>query len=782
MTAAQAMTTIDQVLSLARRGWKLFPVFEPAGDGCACGKADCSRVAKHPRVEHGLKEATDDPAQLQRWWARWPSANVGLATGGRSGLFVIDVDGPAGDLSLKALELRHGPLPATLTATSGRTDGGRHLYFRAPAGHVTNKVDALGVGVDVRGDGGYVILPPSTHASGRSYVWVGAHEPAEPPPWLTKLVVRQAPPAPAPRPKLQVVGDGPSAYSRARAYLARLPESISGSGGHDALFEASAATVRGFGLTEAEALELLISDFNPRCQPPWSQRELEHKVRDVAANCTREWGYLLNAPRPERTPATKLPKSPPAKAKPSADKKPPTPPLSYAEGDWHEGLAKSKQGAPLSTTHNVVFVLSSCPEWRGPNGDSVLAWNDFSGEPMLMSPPPWAGLSYGYGAHDDNAWPRPFGEQDITRLVAWLEETARLSVSEQVAYRAMRLVAERRRHHPVKEFLAGVAWDNVPRIDSWLSTYFGVKSDRYAQLVGRWFLLQAIARVMDPGCKADHTLILEGEQGRGKSTGLEVLFGSWYLDTDLTIGSKDGYLLLRRRWGIEFSELESVIKATPAMLKAFLSRKTDSYREPYARGVVDVPRQCVFAGSVNFEEYLRDDSGGRRFWPVETGTIDLAGLRRDRDAIWAEAFAAYQDNPRWWPTKQEQDELLSPQQERRRESDPWEADIKRWLEKPFGRTSSEAAGGWREFEIPWEAIAEHGVTVDLLLRRAIGLTEAKDRTKSAQMRVTHTMKALRWARRECTGMDLETGVTTVRKAWYPPVSPPSPPAESEVAK
>src|SRR5690606_31866218 len=127
VTAATAMTTIDQVLSLSRRDWKLFPVFEPAGLGaCSCGKTDCNRPAKHPRTAHGLKDATTDPEQLQRWWAQWPSANVGLATGAVSGLFVIDVDGPAGDLSLKALELRHGALPPTLVATSGRTDGGRH--------------------------------------------------------------------------------------------------------------------------------------------------------------------------------------------------------------------------------------------------------------------------------------------------------------------------------------------------------------------------------------------------------------------------------------------------------------------------------------------------------------------------------------------------------------------------------------------------------------------------------------------------------------------------------
>ena len=300
MTTAPALSMLDQVLALAERGWKLFPVYEPAGDGCACGEASCNRVAKHPRTEHGLKDASSDPAQIRRWWTRWPGANVAVATGASSGLFVVDVDGPAGDLALRALELRHGPLPATLTATSGRVDGGRHLYFRHPGAgrHVTTRRDAIGPSVDVRGDGGYVVIPPSTHASGRSYVWVGAAEPAEAPEWLTRAVLRQAAP-PVPRPPLQVVRDPASAYERARAYVARMAPAVSGSGGHDATFRAALAVVRGFSLSEADAFELLWTEYNPRCDPPWTERELRHKVTSAARDASVTWGYLLEAERPQ---------------------------------------------------------------------------------------------------------------------------------------------------------------------------------------------------------------------------------------------------------------------------------------------------------------------------------------------------------------------------------------------------------------------------------------------------------------------------------------------------
>lgn len=162
---------LDAALAYARRGWPVFPCHSPAPrpGGCSCGRADCASPAKHPRVAGGLKAATTDDATVRTWWARWPSANVAVRTGRESGLFVVDVDPDhGGEESLERLVALHGPLPPGRAVRTG--SGGLHLHFAHPGGVVRNSAGTkLGAGLDVRGDGGYVVAPPSRHSSGGLY-------------------------------------------------------------------------------------------------------------------------------------------------------------------------------------------------------------------------------------------------------------------------------------------------------------------------------------------------------------------------------------------------------------------------------------------------------------------------------------------------------------------------------------------------------------------------------------------------------------------------------------
>lgn len=183
-----------EAAELARRGWPVIPLHHPLTSGCSCRQPGCGSPAKHPRIRGGLNSASADPAQVAEWWKRWPRANIGIRTGAPSGLVVIDVDPAHGGAdSLRNLERRNEPLPETLSVVTGSR--GAHLYFEHPGGQVRNDAGrCLGPGLDVRGDGGYIVAPPSLHAAGRRYQW---HEPGVDlsplPDWLHQRLVHREP-------------------------------------------------------------------------------------------------------------------------------------------------------------------------------------------------------------------------------------------------------------------------------------------------------------------------------------------------------------------------------------------------------------------------------------------------------------------------------------------------------------------------------------------------------------------------------------------------------------
>ena len=223
-------------------------------------------------------------------------------------------------------------------------------------------------------------------------------------------------------------------------------------------------------------------------------------------------------------------------------------------------------------------------------------------------------------------------------------------------------------------------WDGMPRLDAWTMTHLGAEDTPLNRAFGSRWMISAVARIMRPGVKADHMLILEGPQGAKKSSALKVLAGEeWFTDELAEIGCKDAAQQMRGIWIIEIAELDAISRAEVSRIKAFLTRTTDRYRPPYERYIVTVPRQCVFAGSVNPETYLRDETGNRRFWPVRCGTIDLDALARDRDQLWAEAVKRYRDGAIWWLDEPDLIAGAKAEQDRRYQTDAWDARIDRWL-------------------------------------------------------------------------------------------------------
>ncbi|AYJ85763.1 hypothetical protein D3Y57_06990 [Sphingomonas paeninsulae] len=243
------------------------------------------------------------------------------------------------------------------------------------------------------------------------------------------------------------------------------------------------------------------------------------------------------------------------------------------------------------------------------------------------------------------------------------------------------MLAEARRNSrdPLSEYLHGVVWDAKPRLNTWLVDYLGSPPSSYTREVGRKFLIGAVARALKPGCKMDTMMVLEGDQGTGKSTAIRYLFGDrFFIDHLPDFHSKDSFMQLQGAWAVEVGELAAMSKADVNDVKLFLSRLVDKFRPPFGKLTVSVPRRTAFVGSVNPEEgggYLRDPTGARRFWPVATGNIRLESILRDRDQLWAEAVHAWGEGEEWYLTDPDIIAEAKVEQEARREVDPWESVI-----------------------------------------------------------------------------------------------------------
>ncbi|WP_237081182.1 virulence-associated E family protein [Myxococcus xanthus] len=279
-------------------------------------------------------------------------------------------------------------------------------------------------------------------------------------------------------------------------------------------------------------------------------------------------------------------------------------------------------------------------------------------------------------------------------------------------------VAKRNSYDPVADYLAGLVWDGKPQLDELLVTYFGARGEPgYLRAVGAKFAISAGARALRPGCKVDTVLILEGPQGLRKSTAFRILGGQYFSDAPIDVTNKDSAMLASQFWFIELAELSTFRKSEDQALKAFISRTDDTYRPPYGRANVKSPRRCVFVGTTNDDDYLRDPTGHRRFWPVKCSGIEVDALARDRDQIWAEAVVRFHQGEEWWlsneeATGAEQQAALRMENH----GDSRKEVILRWLlEMPADKRPTDVT----LLQVGVEAFALHPAQVDLRISREI---------------------------------------------------------------
>lgn len=549
----------DAAIEYAKKGFAVFPL---------------KYRDKVPLTRNGCKDATTDAAQIKAWWQKYPNANIGLATGSVSqNVFVIDLDidedrGIDGYHSLEDWQREHGDFPETWTAITGR--GGYHLYYRGN-GKIKNRAGIID-GVDIRGNGGYVVAPPSIHKNGNRYEW--EYSPDE-------FEIAKA--------------DNNVEYflshdDQKHGTAFTMPNIVAAGQRNQMLFR-FACMMQAKGASDQSVFAATMAENESSCSPPLTEQE----VRIIVSSATKyDKGKPIHidsegvATRENKDDVIGNPEWV----------------LNFLDCNHDkDGNIKSVK----QFVHNFEIVMDKDDRFAGKIG-----FNEFAQQLYLCGNVPWE--------KEDNC--RAWSSHDDSALFSLIQADYGLKSRQDFAD-ALKNVSMRNKFHPVRELLDSLTWDGKEHIRSLLPEYLGAEDSDYTYQVMRLWMLGAVSRVYKPGSKFDYTIILQGSQGIGKSTFLKLmaLDDSWFNDSLDSLDSDKAVQSLTGSWIIELAELKSLARTAGGVesVKRFLTATQDKYRIPYERRADTFYRQCVFAGTTNKDDFLQDETGNRRFLIVRTG-------------------------------------------------------------------------------------------------------------------------------------------------------------------
>ena len=601
---------LDAAIDYASRGLAVFPL-KPR--------------EKAPITSHGVHEATTNFDQINKWWSRYPNANIGIACGKISGgLLVVDVDrkpnGVDGLDSLNEWERENGELPETVRSITG-TDGS-HLLYRIN-GTGKNRVNLL-AGVDIRSDGGYIVAPPSIHPNGRQYQWEydpDEYEIANGGDVLDKLLDHG---------------------KRDKAENFTMPDKVGKGQRNDTMYKL-ACSLQARNLPDSVIKASLVSANEEMCDPPLSNEELDKIIESA----------LKHNKGTQLQPIT-------------------------AEVDLLTVTDKSGNTKVRQCAENVARVILNDPTLEG-----KIKEDTFAHRLIYLGQLGWRSAGDTLGEWTD---------KDDAALRSYLD--IRYSLRNKTDYEdGFNMALLENSYDPLVGYLDALEWDGKPRIDTLLTDYLGADPSEYNISVMRTFLQGAVHRAYTPGCKYDLMPVLIGKQGDGKTTFFKYLAcnDEWFednfnfknLDNKAVIESMSG------RWILEMGEMDTLKKdaVTADALKAFITSQCDRYRTPFARRPEDRKRQCVFCGTSNDVNFLKDRTGNRRYLPIDCNKakatkdiFDEDVARADfRQAI-AEAVHIYKQDPTKKPDLPEHIKLLAQQaQTEHLEEDSWVSLIEDYL-------------------------------------------------------------------------------------------------------
>lgn len=549
----------DAAIEYAKKGFAVFPL---------------KYRDKVPLTRNGCKDATTDAAQIKAWWQKYPNANIGLATGSVSqNVFVIDLDidedrGIDGYHSLEDWQREHGDFPETWTAITGR--GGYHLYYRGN-GKIKNRAGIID-GVDIRGNGGYVVAPPSIHKNGNRYEW--EYSPDE-------FEIAKA--------------DNNVEYflnhdDQKQGATFTMPNIVAAGQRNQMLFR-FACMMQAKGASDQSVFAATMAENESSCSPPLTEQE----VKVIVSSATRyDKGKSIHidsegvATRENKDDVIGNPEWV----------------LNFLDCNHDkDGNIKSVK----QFVHNFEIVMDKDDRFAG-----KIRFNEFAQQLYLCGNVPWE--------KEDNC--RAWSSHDDSALFSLIQADYGLKSRQDFAD-ALKNVSMRNKFHPVRELLDSLTWDGKEHIRSLLPECLGAEDSDYTYQVMRLWMLGAVSRVYKPGNKFDYTMILQGSQGIGKSTFLKQLAmdDSWFNDSLDSLDSDKAVQSLTGSWIIELAELKSLARTAGGVesVKRFLTATQDKYRIPYERRADTFYRQCVFAGTTNKDDFLQDETGNRRFLIVQTG-------------------------------------------------------------------------------------------------------------------------------------------------------------------
>jgi len=308
---------------------------------------------------------------------------------------------------------------------------------------------------------------------------------------------------------------------------------------------------------------------------------------------------------------------------------------------------------------------------KNENLHTLFYFNLFSKKIEIIGDCPWGGQG-------------DITDMDLIQMKYYISVIDNKEYPINIIHEALLIQAMEQKYHPIKDYLNSLEWDRVTRIRDWLVEICGAERSMYIEDISEIMLCAAVARIFNPGCKFDYMGILEGGQGIGKTTLLQILGGKWYINAHISSSEskKDLVDLMRKAWIIEISELSGFKKAAIEDIKNFISNDTDRVRMPYARNSEDFPRHNIFIGTHNpsgDNQYLKDDTGNRRFWPVDCDKVNIEKAKEWKDQLWAEAIVKYNSGIDLYLTNNESLDMLKNYHGDRELYNPWDCMLDEYI-------------------------------------------------------------------------------------------------------